>query len=76
MAQAFPGVPIIGIGGIVTAADAVEFLLAGAWAVQVGTANFVDPFIWTKLTDGLASYLDRHNFSSVAAVTGSLRTNK
>jgi dihydroorotate dehydrogenase (NAD+) catalytic subunit len=68
--------PIIGMGGISTAADVLEFMIAGANAVQVGTANFVDPFIWTKLTDGLSSYLDRHNFSRVAAITGSLRTNR
>jgi len=68
--------PIIGMGGIASAEDVIEFLIAGATAVQVGTANFVDPFIWTKLTDGLASYLDRHNFSTVAAITGSLRTTR
>jgi dihydroorotate dehydrogenase (NAD+) catalytic subunit len=68
--------PIIGMGGIASAEDVIEFLIAGATAVQVGTANFVDPFIWTKLTDGLSSYLDRHNFSRVAAITGSLRTSR
>ena len=68
--------PIIGMGGIASAEDVIEFLIAGATAVQVGTANFVDPFIWAKLTDGLASYLDRHNFSTVAAITGSLRTTR
>ena len=46
-------IPIIGMGGIASATDALEFLIAGATAVQVGTANFVDPFIWTKLLDGL-----------------------
>ena len=50
-------IPIIGMGGIATAEDALEFLIAGATAVQVGTANFVDPFIWPKLLDGITAYL-------------------
>ncbi len=65
--------PIIGMGGISTAEDVIEFLIAGATAVQVGTANFVDPFIWTKLTDGLSSYMDRHNIAKVSDITGSLK---
>lgn len=68
--------PIIGMGGIATAEDVVEFLIAGAAAVQVGTANFVDPFIWTKLTDGLSSYMDRHDISRVADLTGTMRKHK
>ena len=48
-------IPVIGMGGIASAADALEFLIAGATAVQVGTANFVDPFIWPKLVDGSAT---------------------
>ena len=68
--------PIIGMGGIATAEDVIEFLIAGATAVQVGTANFVDPFIWTKLIDGLSSYMDRHNIARVADLTGTLRTHK
>lgn len=65
--------PIIGMGGIASAEDVIEFLIAGATAVQVGTANFVDPFIWTKLTDGLSSYMDRHNIAAVSDITGSLK---
>lgn len=65
--------PIIGMGGIATAEDVIEFLIAGATAVQVGTANFVDPFIWTKLTDGLSRYMDRHNIAKVSDITGSLK---
>src|SRR5918911_2948424 len=57
--------PIIGMGGIVDARDAIEFMLAGATAVQVGTANFVDPFIWPKLIDGLSEYLRRHGIAAV-----------
>ena len=53
-------IPVIGMGGIASARDALEFIIAGATAVQVGTANFVDPFIWSKLLDGLADYMRRH----------------
>jgi dihydroorotate dehydrogenase (NAD+) catalytic subunit len=64
--------PIIGMGGIATAEDALEFMIAGASAVQVGTANFVDPFIWGKLLDGIGAYLTRHRISRVADLVGSL----
>jgi dihydroorotate dehydrogenase (NAD+) catalytic subunit len=65
--------PIIGMGGIATISDALEFIIAGASAVQVGTANFVDPLIWTKLIDGLDEYMTRHRIASVADLVGSLR---
>jgi len=74
--QAAPDLPIIGMGGIMTAEDALEFIIAGATAVQVGTANFVDPFVWDKLRDGLADYLRRHALSSVAALVGTLNTTR
>lgn len=64
--------PLIGMGGITSAEDALEFLIAGATAVQVGTANFVDPFIWKKLSAGLAGYLRRHGLAGVTEVVGSL----
>jgi dihydroorotate dehydrogenase (NAD+) catalytic subunit len=64
--------PIIGMGGIATASDALEFIIAGATAVQVGTANFVDPFVWPKLIDGVASYLDRHHIARVSDLVGQL----
>jgi dihydroorotate dehydrogenase (NAD+) catalytic subunit len=67
-------VPIIGMGGIATASDALEFMIAGATAVQVGTANFVDPFIWTKLLSGIESYMDRHGIRHVGELVGSLDT--
>jgi dihydroorotate dehydrogenase (NAD+) catalytic subunit len=67
-------IPVIGMGGIATAADVLEFLIAGATAVQVGTANFVDPFIWSKLEAGLREYLERHGMASVTDVIGSLDT--
>jgi dihydroorotate dehydrogenase (NAD+) catalytic subunit len=67
-------IPIIGMGGIASATDALEFMIAGAAAVQVGTANFVDPFIWTKLLEGLRDYLRRHNIARVSDVTGMIDT--
>lgn len=69
-------VPIIGMGGIATAEDVLEFMIAGATAVQVGTANFVDPFIWGKLLDGLRAYMTRHRLERLADVTGTLDTTK
>jgi dihydroorotate dehydrogenase (NAD+) catalytic subunit len=68
-------IPIIGMGGIATATDALEFVIAGAAAVQVGTANFVDPFIWTKLLDGIQAYGERHQIARLAELTGSLDTS-
>jgi dihydroorotate dehydrogenase (NAD+) catalytic subunit len=68
--------PIIGMGGIATAEDVIEFMIAGATAVQVGTANFVDPFIWTKLVDGIRQYGARHGVARIADLTGSLDTTK
>ena len=68
--------PIIGMGGIATADDVLEFMIAGATAVQVGTANFVDPFLWTKLLDGLRAYMARHAIARLAEVTGTLDTTK
>jgi dihydroorotate dehydrogenase (NAD+) catalytic subunit len=62
--------PIIGMGGIMTVEDALEFLIAGATAVQVGTANFVDPLIWSRLIAGLEDYLTRHKFACVADLVG------
>jgi dihydroorotate dehydrogenase (NAD+) catalytic subunit len=67
-------IPVIGIGGIASARDALEFLIAGATAVQVGTANFVDPFIWPKLLSGLEEYLVRHGLERIRDVIGSLET--
>jgi dihydroorotate dehydrogenase (NAD+) catalytic subunit len=65
--------PIIGMGGIMTIDDALEFIIAGASAVQVGTANFVDPFIWGKLIAGLDAYMTRHGVASVADLVGTLQ---
>lgn len=65
-------IPIVGIGGIMTAADAIEFILAGATAIEVGTANFIDPSICSKIVDGIDDYLNRHNISSVKDLIGAL----
>jgi dihydroorotate dehydrogenase (NAD+) catalytic subunit len=65
-------IPIIGIGGITSHEDAIEFFLAGASAVQIGTMSFVDPGIWRRTRDGLLDYCRRHGVGSVAELTGSL----
>jgi dihydroorotate dehydrogenase (NAD+) catalytic subunit len=70
------GIPIIGQGGITTATDAVEFLIAGATAVGIGTALFYDPFACRKVNDGIAEYLRENGFDSVPALVGTLRTGK
>lgn len=64
------GIPVIGLGGIMTAADAIEFIMAGATAVQIGTANFIDPTVTIKVRDGIGSWLDAHGCSSVAEIIG------
>jgi dihydroorotate dehydrogenase (NAD+) catalytic subunit len=69
-------IPIVGMGGIATAADVLEFMIAGANAVQVGTANFVDPFIWRSLLDGLADYMIRHKIARLADVVGTIDTSQ
>ncbi len=68
------GIPVIGMGGIASARDALEFIIAGAAAVQVGTANFTDPFIWPRLLDGITDYLTRHGIARIADLTGTLQT--
>jgi dihydroorotate dehydrogenase (NAD+) catalytic subunit len=67
-------VPIIGQGGITTATDALEFIVAGAAAVGVGTALFYDPLVCRKINAGIAEYLERHDMASVADLVGSLQT--
>ncbi|MGE5425006.1 MAG: dihydroorotate dehydrogenase [Syntrophothermus sp.] len=68
-------VPVIGMGGIMNATDAIEFLLAGASAVQVGTANFIDPAVTVKIVDGIGDYMKRHQMKSVEEITGGLISN-
>lgn len=67
-------VPVIGIGGIASASDAIEFLLAGASAVQIGTSNFIDPAITVKVIAGIEEYLIRHSIEKVTELTGALIT--
>jgi len=66
-------IPVIGVGGITCAEDALQFLIAGCRAVQVGTANFVDPGIYARILEGLEAYLRRHRLESIDDVVGSLR---
>lgn len=65
-------IPVIGLGGIMDWKDAVEFMLAGASAIQIGTANFIDPEVTVKVTDGINNYLDRHGYSSAKDIIGAL----
>ena len=65
-------IPIIGLGGISTAEDAIEFLMAGATAIQIGTANFLDPQVTIKVRDGINDWLDRHGCKSVTEITNCL----
>ena len=69
-------IPIIGMGGITCAEDAIEFLMAGATAVQVGTANFTDPYAMPKIIQGLNDWCDRHNEPTMSALTGTLSLNQ
>ncbi len=66
-------VPIIGLGGIMNATDAIEFILAGASAIQVGTANFIDPTVSVKIVDGIEAYMERHKIKAVTDLIGALR---
>ena len=68
--------PVIGMGGIVTAEDAIEFLMAGATAVQVGTQNFTDPFACPKIIRGLESWCETHNVKNVSELIGTLTMNE
>ena len=65
-------IPVVGLGGIMNARDAVEFLLAGASAVEIGTANFIDPAVTVKVARGIDEYLERHGCRSVREIIGAL----
>ena len=65
-------IPVIGLGGISSATDAIEFLLAGASAIEIGTANFIDPTITVKVAQGIVEYCERHGFKNVSDLTGAL----
>lgn len=65
-------IPIIGLGGIMNATDAIEFLMAGATAIEIGTANFIDPTVTIKVIDGINDWLDRHGIKDVNEIIGTL----
>lgn len=67
--------PLVGIGGIMTAADALEFIIAGATAIQVGTANFINPRATEQIIDGIERYLIEHSIASVRELVGSMATD-
>ena len=67
-------IPVIGMGGIACAGDALEFMIAGASAVQVGTANFVEPMIWSNLIAGIHDYMQRHKIRRIGEIVGTLET--
>jgi dihydroorotate dehydrogenase (NAD+) catalytic subunit len=66
-------IPIVGLGGIMTAEDAIEFIMCGATAIEVGTANFIDPAVTIKIRDGINDWLDRHGVESVEDIIGTVR---
>ena len=63
-------IPVVGLGGICTAKDAIEFLMAGASAIEIGTANFLDPTVTIKVRDGINQWLDRHGCQTVQEIVG------
>ena len=65
-------IPVVGLGGIMTDEDAIEFLMAGASAVEVGTANFIDPAVSVKIAQGISNWLDAHNYKSVQEIIGAV----
>jgi len=65
-------IPVIGMGGIMNTSDAIEFILAGSSAIQIGTANFINPAVTIEIIDGINEYLDKNNFKSVAQLIGAL----
>ena len=65
-------IPVVGMGGIMNARDAIEFFLAGASAVQIGTANFIDPTVSMKVLEGIEDYLNRHKFNSIYDIIGAM----
>lgn len=66
-------IPVVGLGGIMTAEDAIEFFMAGATAIEVGTANFIDPTATIKIRDGIGTWLDRHGCKSLSEIIGVVR---
>lgn len=71
VAQAI-NIPIVGLGGIMNATDAIEFMMAGASVIEIGTANFIDPTVTIKVIEGIDAWLDAHGCDSVAEIIGAL----
>ncbi len=69
-------IPIIGMGGIANADDVLEFMIAGATAVQIGTASFVDPFLWSEVLTNITSYLERHGHQRLRDIIGTIDTTE
>ncbi len=67
-------IPVVGLGGIMTAEDAIEFMMAGATAIEIGTANLIDPAVTVKVRDGINDWLDRHGCTSVQEIIGALES--
>jgi dihydroorotate dehydrogenase (NAD+) catalytic subunit len=65
-------IPVVGLGGIMTAKDAIEFLMCGATAIEIGTANFIDPAVTIKVRDGINDWLDSHGCQSVQEIIGAI----
>jgi dihydroorotate dehydrogenase (NAD+) catalytic subunit len=76
VAQALPDVPILGIGGVASAADAMELMLAGAWAVEIGTANFFDPSVMVDVAEGIRAFLARKGFSNPSDLRGKVQLGR
>ena len=66
------GIPVIGLGGIMTAEDAIEFLMCGATAIEIGTANFIDPQVTIKVKNGISDWLESHGYQSVQEIIGAI----
>ena len=65
-------IPVVGLGGIMNGRDAIEFMLAGATAIQVGTANFIDPAVTVKIVDYMADWCSRHGVSNINEIIGEI----
>lgn len=66
-------IPVVGLGGISSAKDAIEFLMCGATAIEIGTANFIDPAVTKKVKDGINEWLDAHGCKNVTEIIGAIK---
>ena len=65
-------IPVVGLGGIMNATDAIEFMMAGATAIEIGTANFIDPTVTIKVIEGMNEWLDRHGIKDIKDIIGAI----